>query len=99
MADYTREENLADAAALARMLHTLYQCPKPTWPASRATVYAGGTGLVAACDVAVAVDTAQFCLSEVAGLMPATISPYVVRAMGARGGAPLFHHGRALQRG
>jgi methylglutaconyl-CoA hydratase len=48
-------------------------------------VYAGGTGLVAACDIAVSVDTAHFCLSEVKlGLIPATISPYVIRAMGAR---------------
>jgi len=48
-------------------------------------VYAGGMGLVAACDIAVSVDTAQYCLSEVKlGLIPATISPYVIRAMGAR---------------
>ena len=85
MADYTREENLADAAALARMMHTLYACPKPTVARIQGDVYAGGTGLVAACDVAVSVDTAQFCLSEVKlGLIPATISPYVIRAMGAR---------------
>ena len=48
-------------------------------------VYAGGMGLVAACDMAVSVDTANYCLSEVKlGLYPATISPYVIRAMGAR---------------
>src|SRR5206468_5517654 len=48
-------------------------------------VYAGGMGLVSACDMAVSVDTAQYCLSEVKlGLIPATISPYVIRAMGAR---------------
>ena len=48
-------------------------------------VYAGGVGLVAACDMAVSVDTAHYCLSEVKlGLIPATISPYVIRAMGAR---------------
>jgi methylglutaconyl-CoA hydratase len=59
-------------------------------------VYAGGTGLVAACDIAVSVDTAQFCLSEVRlGLIPATISPYVIRAMGARAAHPLVPHGRA----
>ena len=85
MADYTRAENLSDAAALARMMHTLYTCPKPTVARIQGDVYAGGTGLVAACDVAVAVDAAQFCLSEVKlGLIPATISPYVIRAMGAR---------------
>ncbi|MFL6692397.1 MAG: enoyl-CoA hydratase-related protein, partial [Ramlibacter sp.] len=85
MAGYTREENLEDAGGLARMLEVIYACPKPTIARVQGDVYAGGTGLVAACDIAVAVDTAQFCLSETRlGLIPATISPYVIRAMGAR---------------
>ncbi|MGZ5182233.1 MAG: enoyl-CoA hydratase/isomerase family protein [Ramlibacter sp.] len=85
MAGYTREENLEDAGGLARMLEVIYTCPKPTIARVQGDVYAGGTGLVAACDIAVSVDTAQYCLSEVRlGLIPATISPYVVRAMGAR---------------
>jgi methylglutaconyl-CoA hydratase len=85
MADYTRDENLADAAALAEMLRVMYECPKPTIARIQGDVYAGGMGLVAACDMAVCVDTANFCLSEVRlGLIPATISPYVIRAMGAR---------------
>ena len=85
MADYTREQNLADAGQLGEMLRTIDQCPKPTIARVQGDVYAGGTGLVAACDIAVAVDTANFCLSETRiGLIPATISPYVVRAMGAR---------------
>ena len=85
MAGYTREENLADAAQLARMLEVIFHCPKPTIAKVQGDVYAGGTGLVAACDIAVSVDTAQYCLSEVKlGLIPATISPYVIRAMGAR---------------
>ncbi|HZN46399.1 MAG TPA: enoyl-CoA hydratase/isomerase family protein [Ramlibacter sp.] len=85
MAGYTREENLADAAQLARMLEVLFHCPKPTIAKVQGDVYAGGTGLVAACDMAISADTAQFCLSEVKlGLIPATISPYVIRAMGAR---------------
>jgi methylglutaconyl-CoA hydratase len=85
MADYTREENIADAGALAKMLQTLYACPKPTIAKVQGDVYAGGTGLVAACDIAVSLDTAHFCLSETRlGLIPATISPYVIRAMGAR---------------
>lgn len=85
MAGYTHDENVADAAALANMLRVLYHCPKPTIARVQGDVYAGGTGLVAACDMAVAVDSAQFCLSEVKlGLVPATISPYVIRAMGAR---------------
>jgi methylglutaconyl-CoA hydratase len=85
MADYTRAENLLDAGALADMLRAIYECPKPTIARIQGDVYAGGMGLVAACDMAVSVDTANFCLSEVKlGLIPATISPYVIRAMGAR---------------
>ena len=85
MADYTREENLADAGRLAAMLRTIYECPKPTIAKVQGDVFAGGLGLVAACDIAVAVDGAGFCLSETRlGLIPATISPYVIRAMGAR---------------
>jgi methylglutaconyl-CoA hydratase len=85
IADYTRDQNVDDAQALARMLRVVYDCPKPTIARIHGDVYAGGTGLVAACDMAVSVDSAQFCLSEVRlGLIPATISPYVIRAMGAR---------------
>ena len=85
MADYTRAENLADAAKLAEMLRVMYACPKPTIARIQGDVVAGGMGLVAACDMAVAVDSAGFCLSEVKlGLIPATISPYVIRAMGTR---------------
>jgi methylglutaconyl-CoA hydratase len=85
MATYTREENIEDASKLARMLEVLFHCPKPTIAKVQGDVYAGGTGLVAACDIAVSVDTAQYCLSEVKlGLIPATISPYVIRAMGTR---------------
>ena len=85
MADYTRDENIADAGKLAEMLRVIYACPKPTVARVQGDVYAGGMGLVAACDMAVSVDTAGYCLSEVKlGLIPATISPYVIRAMGAR---------------
>ena len=85
MADYTRDENLADAEKLAFMLRTLYECPKPVIARVQGDVVAGGMGLVAACDMVVSVDTAHYCLSEVRlGLIPATISPYVIRAMGAR---------------
>lgn len=83
MAAYTRAENLADAGQLAEMLRTIYICPKPVVAKVQGDCYAGGMGLVAACDIAVAADTANFCLSEVKlGLIPATISPYVIRAMG-----------------
>ncbi len=85
MADYTYAQNLADAGRLATMMQTIYACQKPTIAKIQGDVYAGGTGLVAACDIAVSVDTAHYCLSEVKlGLIPATISAYVIRAMGAR---------------
>jgi len=106
MADYTHAENLADAACLAEMLRVIYTCPKPTVARIQGDVYAGGLGLVAACDMAVSVDSAGFCLSEVKlGLIPATISPYVVRAMGARAAhryfltAERFDAGEALRIG
>lgn len=83
MAGYTRAENLADAGQLADMLRTIYLCPKPVVAKVQGDCYAGGMGLVAACDIAVAADTVNFCLSEVKlGLIPATISPYVIRSMG-----------------
>lgn len=85
MADYSQEENERDAEKLAFMMRTIYECPKPTIARVQGDVYAGGMGLVAACDVAVSIDTAHYCLSEVRlGLTPATISPYVIRAMGPR---------------
>lgn len=91
MADYSREENVVDAGKLATMMHTIYTCPHPTIARVQGDVYAGGMGLVAACDMAVAVETAHFCLSEVKiGLIPATIAPYVLRAMGPRAGHRYF---------
>jgi len=85
MAGYTRDENIDDAGRLARLLEVIYRCPKPTIARVHGDAYAGGVGLVAVCDMAVAADNAQFCLSEVRlGLIPATISPYVIRAMGPR---------------
>jgi methylglutaconyl-CoA hydratase len=83
MAGYTDAENLDDASKLADTLRTIYLCPKPVIARIQGDCYAGGMGLVAACDVAVAVEEANFCLSEVKlGLIPATISPYVIKAMG-----------------
>ncbi len=91
MAGYTRDENLADAAALAEMLRSIATCRKPTIARVQGDAYAGGMGLVAACDLAVAADSAHFCLSEVKlGLIPATISPYVIRAMGAHAAQRYF---------
>ncbi|MES2019472.1 MAG: enoyl-CoA hydratase/isomerase family protein [Pseudomonadota bacterium] len=83
MAGYTHAENVDDAAKLADMLRTIYLCPKPVVAKIQGDCYAGGMGLVAACDIAVAASGANFCLSEVKlGLIPATISPYVIKAMG-----------------
>lgn len=85
MAGYSEAENVADAAALAHMLHTLDRLPKPTLALVHGPAYGGGVGLVACCDIALAAERAQFCLTEVRlGLTPATISPYVVAAIGAR---------------
>jgi methylglutaconyl-CoA hydratase len=83
MATYTHEENRTDAALLAEMLRVIYACPKPVIAKVQGDCFAGGLGLVAACDIVVASDQASFCLSEVKiGLIPATISPYVITAMG-----------------
>lgn len=83
MAGYSHAENNLDAMALADMLRTIYLCPKPVVARIQGDCYAGGMGLAAACDIAVAVQEANFCLSEVKlGLIPATISPYVIKAMG-----------------
>jgi methylglutaconyl-CoA hydratase len=83
MAGYSFEENEADALRLADMLRTIYFSPKPTVARVQGDCYAGGMGLVAACDIVVVADGVNFCLSEVKlGLIPATISPYVIKAMG-----------------
>lgn len=83
MAGYTHAENHADALQLAEMLRAIYLCPKPVVAKVHGDCYAGGMGLAAACDIIVAAEGANFCLSEVKlGLIPATISPYVIKAMG-----------------
>ncbi|BBK32817.1 methylglutaconyl-CoA hydratase [Stella humosa] len=84
-AGYSEAQNLGDARALARMLRTLDGLPQPTVALVQGPAYGGGVGLVACCDIAVAVPEAAFSLSEVRlGLLPAAISPYVVAAIGAR---------------
>ena len=91
MAGYSHDENHADAMRLAEMLRTIYLCPKPTVARVQGDCYAGGMGLVAACDIVVASETAGFCLSEVKlGLIPATISPYVIKAMGEQAARRYF---------
>lgn len=85
MAEYGEEENLADARQLAELMRRLDGLSKPTLALVQGAAFGGGVGLVACCDIALASETAIFCLSEVRlGLIPAVISPYVVGAMGPR---------------
>ena len=84
-AGYSPEENLADAKALSDMLHTLRNVPKPVIALAKGAVMGGGTGLVACADIVFAAFDTKFAVSEVKlGLIPATISPYVIAAMGER---------------
>jgi len=85
MSGYSLKENRADAMGLATMMNTIYMMKKPTVARVHGPAFAGGMGLVAACDIAIASQDAEFCLSEAKlGLTAATISPYVVAAMGER---------------
>jgi methylglutaconyl-CoA hydratase len=91
MADYSWDQNKADAAALAQMLWTVWSCPVPVVGRIQGDCYAGGVGLAAACDVLVAAEGMHFCLSEAKlGLLPATIGPYVVRALGEQASRRYF---------
>lgn len=91
MAGFGEKENLADAMALATLLKTLNGLPKPTIARVHGPAYGGGVGLVACCDIAIAAQTATFSLSEAKlGLVPATIGPYVVEAIGARAARRYF---------
>jgi len=88
---YSWEQNRADAQKLADMLWTIYACPVPVVGRIHGDCYAGGVGLAAVCDVLVAADAASFCLSEARlGLLPATISPYVIRALGEQASRRYF---------
>jgi methylglutaconyl-CoA hydratase len=91
MATLSEEENLNDAKILARVMYSLHHCQKPTLAMVHGAAMGGGAGLVAACDIAVASTQAHFCFSEVKlGLIPAVISPYVIKAIGERAAAGLF---------
>lgn len=91
MAGYSDEENRADALRLAQMLSAVYRCPKPVIARVHGDAYAGGMGLVCVADIVVAVETVHFCLSEARlGLMPATIAPYVIRALGEQASRRYF---------
>jgi len=91
MADYTWEQNRADAQALADMLYAIWSCPVPVIGRVHGDCYAGGVGLAAVCDILVAAEGVHFCLSEAKlGLLPATIGPYVVRALGEQASRRFF---------
>lgn len=83
MAGYDWEQNRADAQQLADMLWAIHTCPVPVVARIHGDCYAGGVGLAAVCDIRVAAQGVTFCLSEARlGLIPATIGPYVMRAIG-----------------
>ena len=91
MAGFDWEQNRADAQALADMLYAVWRCPVPVVGRVHGDCYAGGVGLAAVCDVLVAAEGAGFCLSEARlGLLPGTISPYVIRAMGEQAARRYF---------
>ena len=91
MADYTWDQNHADAGGLAQMLWAIWSCPVPVVGRVHGDCYAGGVGLAAVCDVLVAAEPVTFCLSEAKlGLLPATIGPYVVKAMGEQAARRYF---------
>ncbi|HEY1459733.1 MAG TPA: enoyl-CoA hydratase/isomerase family protein [Casimicrobiaceae bacterium] len=91
MATFSDAQNLADARALAGMLTTLNELPKPTIARVHGAAFGGGVGLIACCDIAIATQDAEFAFSEARlGLVPATIAPYVVAAIGERPARRLF---------
>ena len=91
MASYDYEDNLQDARGLAGMLRALFELPQPTIARVQGGAYGGAVGLVSCCDMAVAAEDASFSFSEARiGLIPATIGPYVVKAMGERAARRYF---------
>src|SRR5215831_18632163 len=84
MVQYTREQNIADAQAMARMFLAIAQCPKPVIARVHGAALGGGAGVVAACDIAVALESAMFGFTEVKlGIIPGVISPFVLSRIGA----------------
>jgi methylglutaconyl-CoA hydratase len=99
MASYSYEENMRDAHALANMLKALNNMPQPTIARVQGAAFGGAVGLVSCCDMAVGSSRAKFSLSEVKiGLIPATISPYVIDAIGSRAARRYFTTAETLTR-
>ena len=91
MTNYSHAENVRDAQLLAGLFHQLNALPMPTIARVQGATMGGAVGLVSCCDMAVASERASFCLSEVRiGLIPATISPYVIKAIGERAASRYF---------
>lgn len=91
MANFTKEENVADSRKMAVMLNTIYACPKPVIAKVQGDAYAGGVGLASVCDILIASNQVRFCISEAKlGLLPATIAPYVIRALGEQASRRYF---------
>ena len=91
MADYSTAENIRDAELLAELFRQLRTLPMPSIARVQGAAFGGAVGLVSCCDVAIASQRASFCLSEVRiGLIPATISPYVIEAIGQRAARRYF---------
>ena len=97
MAEFDEEDNVKDALVLGRLMYNLYHCPKPIIAMVQGSAFGGGAGLAAACSIAIASTSARFCFSEVKlGLIPAVISPYVVKAIGERNAQVLFMSGEVF---
>ena len=97
---YTEKENEEDAFAMANMLRKLYEMPQLTLALVHGDARGGGVGLVAACDVAIAIKSVGFCFTDVArGILPATLSPFVIEAIGARWAKALFLTGETFDAG
>jgi methylglutaconyl-CoA hydratase len=95
--NYTYEENLQDSLNLADMFHFMFNCPLPTIARVNGAAIGGGTGMVAVCDIVIASEKAVFSLSEVKlGLVPACISPYVIRRLGDKNCREFFLTGERL---
>jgi methylglutaconyl-CoA hydratase len=97
---YTYEENLEDSKKLAGMFHLMFTCPLPTIARVNGPAIGGGCGMAAVCDIVIASDKATFSLSEVKlGLVPACISPYVIRRMGDKNCREYFLTGERMEAG
>lgn len=97
MADFNEQENFKDALVLGHLMYNLYHSPKPTLAMVQGSAFGGGAGLAATCSIAIAATSARFCFSEVKlGLIPAVISPYVVKAIGERAAQMLFMSGEVF---